>query len=137
MLKVHRTEIEHTSEMEWQGPAFWVSGRSGHNHTFTFDFHLCTVMSINHEQDGDISLTSSHVASRPRHSPPTQAESSSKAKHPLLPGPASPLIADDTIQRMRRWVYDIVVCNFDLETGPVIDRSVLRPLRGKREKENL
>ncbi|BEJ13683.1 hypothetical protein CspHIS471_0308570 [Cutaneotrichosporon sp. HIS471] len=33
-----------------------------------------------------------------------------------------PLIDDETASRMARWVKEIVVCNFDLERGPVVER---------------
>ena len=93
-------------------------------------------MSTNHEQDGDISLTTSHFAPGRSHlSNRTSTLTSASARH--APVALEPLIANDVAERIRRWVYDIIICNFDLETGPVIERSILRPTRSKRERENL
>lgn len=48
-----------------------------------------------------------------------------------------PLIDDDTATRMSRWVQDIIVCNFDLERGPVVERRAGGKRWGPGVKENV
>jgi hypothetical protein len=48
-----------------------------------------------------------------------------------------PLIGDETAQKMSRWIKEIVVCNFDLERGPVVERRVGSRRWGPGEKENV
>lgn len=48
-----------------------------------------------------------------------------------------PLVNEDTVYRMERWVKEIVVCNFDLERGPVVERKVMGRHWGPGEKENV
>jgi hypothetical protein len=106
-------------------------------------FYTIKTMSINHEQDGDISLASSHssrppnTASTSHPATPAQNPPSTWREAPKVGQHQAPFVAEPIARRMQRWVHDVVVCNFDLETGPVIDRSILRPSRSKREKENL
>jgi hypothetical protein len=38
---------------------------------------------------------------------------------------------------MERWVKEIVVCNFDLERGPVVERRVMGRRWGSGERENV
>lgn len=55
------------------------------------------------------------------------------------PGEARPppLVPEQVIRGMGRWVKEIVVCNFDLERGPVVERRVMGRRWGPGEKENV
>ncbi|EIW72107.1 hypothetical protein TREMEDRAFT_41513 [Tremella mesenterica DSM 1558] len=55
------------------------------------------------------------------------------------PGEARPppLLDDDLGRRMGRWIQEIVVCNFDLERGPVVERRAVGRRWGPGEKENV
>lgn len=48
-----------------------------------------------------------------------------------------PLITPTVRGRMDRWVKEIVVCNFDLERGPVVERRIVGRRWGPGEKENV
>lgn len=48
-----------------------------------------------------------------------------------------PLITPEVSGRMERWIKEIVVCNFDLERGPVVERRVIGRRWGPGEKENV
>jgi len=48
-----------------------------------------------------------------------------------------PLVDDETARQMARWVKEIVVCNFDLERGPVVERRVIGRRWGPGLKENV
>ena len=48
-----------------------------------------------------------------------------------------PLITPNVSGRMERWIKEIVVCNFDLERGPVVERRVIGRRWGPGEKENV
>lgn len=48
-----------------------------------------------------------------------------------------PLITPTVGGRMERWIKEIVVCNFDLERGPVVERRILGRRWGPGEKENV
>lgn len=73
------------------------------------------------------------------------AQSATSATQELqvpLPQPAPsprppPLIDDETAQKMARWVKEIVVCNFDLERGPVVERRAGGRRWGPGVKENV
>lgn len=57
---------------------------------------------------------------------------------PLVASPRPPpLVDDDCAQKMSRWVKEIVVCNFDLERGPVVERRAVGRRWGTGEKENV
>jgi len=58
------------------------------------------------------------------------------SRRPGEPRPP-PLIKDDVGRKMRRWVKEIVVCNFDLERGPVVERRAVGRRWGQGEKENV
>lgn len=48
-----------------------------------------------------------------------------------------PLIATEVANRVGRWVKEVVVCNFDLERGPVVERRIMGRRWGPGEKENV
>lgn len=48
-----------------------------------------------------------------------------------------PIVSEDVGDRMGRWVKEIVVCNFDLERGPVVERRIMGRRWGPGEKENV
>lgn len=55
-----------------------------------------------------------------------------------LPSPRPPPLVDDkTAAAMSRWVKEVVVCNFDLERGPVVERRAVGRRWGPGEKENV
>lgn len=64
-----------------------------------------------------------------------------------LPGPSdtrrqsfrqpSQFVAPDVAARMKRWVEEIVVCNFDLDRGPIVERRMLGRPWAKGEKANM
>lgn len=58
------------------------------------------------------------------------------SRRPGEPRPP-PLITPVVYQSMSRWVKEIVVCNFDLERGPVVERRVAGRRWGPGEKENV
>ncbi|WVO12525.1 hypothetical protein L204_100125 [Cryptococcus depauperatus] len=58
------------------------------------------------------------------------------SKRPGEPRPP-PLMSNDIAQRMSRWVKEIVVCNFDLERGPIVERRARGRRWGPGEKENV
>lgn len=43
----------------------------------------------------------------------------------------------DVATRMKRWVEEVVVCNFDLDRGPVVERRMLGRPWAKGEKANM
>lgn len=73
------------------------------------------------------------------------AQSATSATHELAvpiapPAPSPrppPLIDDETAHSMARWVKEIVVCNFDLERGPVVERRAGGRRWGPGVKENV
>lgn len=74
------------------------------------------------------------------------AQSATSATHAELAIPIAhaapsprppPLIDDDTAHKMARWVKEIVVCNFDLERGPVVERRAGGRRWGHGVKENV
>ncbi|KAL7418405.1 hypothetical protein Q5752_006863 [Cryptotrichosporon argae] len=58
------------------------------------------------------------------------------ARRPGEPRPP-PLVGTDVARRVGRWVKEVVVCNFDLERGPVVERRALGRRWGPGEKENV
>ena len=58
------------------------------------------------------------------------------SRQPGEPRPP-PLVNEDVKRRMARWVKEIVVCNFDLERGPVVERRAVNRRWGPGEKENV
>jgi hypothetical protein len=48
-----------------------------------------------------------------------------------------PLITPEISKRVGRWVKEMVVCNFDLERGPVVERRIMGRRWGPGEKENV
>ena len=58
------------------------------------------------------------------------------SRRPGEPTPP-PLVDEVVAQRMERWIKEIVVCNFDLERGPVVERRLLGRRWGPGEKENV
>lgn len=50
---------------------------------------------------------------------------------------APPLVDEKTARRMDRWVKEIVVCNFDLERGPVVERRAVGRRWGPGLKANV
>lgn len=67
------------------------------------------------------------------HTPSTRLGWSRRPGEPRPP----PLVNQDTVARMERWIKEIVVCNFDLERGPVVERKVMGRPWGPGEKENV
>ena len=69
----------------------------------------------------------------------TAATPSVRVGYHLLPGESRPptLITPDVASRMSRWVKEIVVCNFDLERGPVVERKIMGRPWGPGEKANV
>ncbi len=68
-----------------------------------------------------------------------QPPSPSTSRHHLAPAPLSARYAmpEDTVVAMQRWVQEIVVCNFDLDRGPVVEHRMAGRPWGKGEKENM
>jgi len=58
------------------------------------------------------------------------------SRRPGEPRPP-PLVDEQVAYRMGRWIKEIVVCNFDLERGPVVERRLLGRRWGPGEKENV
>jgi hypothetical protein len=58
------------------------------------------------------------------------------SRRPGEPRPP-PLVNEEVCRRMQRWVTEIVVCNFDLERGPVVERRAVGRRWGVGEKENV
>ena len=58
------------------------------------------------------------------------------SRRPGEPRPP-PILLEETSRRMSRWVKEIVVCNFDLERGPVVERRAAGRRWGPGEKENV
>jgi hypothetical protein len=46
-------------------------------------------------------------------------------------------VDEKTARRMDRWVKEIVVCNFDLERGPVVERRAVGRRWGPGLKANV
>ncbi len=79
-------------------------------------------------------------------SPPSRGPASATTRTPSTrlgwsrrPGEARPppLVNEEVSRKMSRWVKEIVVCNFDLERGPVVERRALGRRWGSGEKENV
>lgn len=58
------------------------------------------------------------------------------SRRPGEPRPP-PMVEQGVRRRMERWVKEIVVCNFDLERGPVVERRAVGRRWGPGEKENV
>ncbi|KAI9634049.1 uncharacterized protein MKK02DRAFT_17619 [Dioszegia hungarica] len=58
------------------------------------------------------------------------------SRRPGEPRPP-PMVEEGVRQKMERWVKEIVVCNFDLERGPVVERRAVGRRWGPGEKENV
>ncbi|WVF73087.1 hypothetical protein IAT40_007906 [Kwoniella sp. CBS 6097] len=58
------------------------------------------------------------------------------SRRPGEPRPP-PLVSEATASKMNRWVKEVVVCNFDLERGPVVERRAGGRRWGPGEKENV
>lgn len=58
------------------------------------------------------------------------------SRRPGEPRPP-PLVGGSVVEKMGRWVKEIIVCNFDLERGPVVERRVMGRRWGPGEKENV
>ncbi|WWC72010.1 uncharacterized protein I206_105969 [Kwoniella pini CBS 10737] len=58
------------------------------------------------------------------------------SRRPGEPRPP-PLVSENVSKRMSRWVKEVVVCNFDLERGPVVERRAGDRRWGPGEKENV
>lgn len=58
------------------------------------------------------------------------------SRRPGEPRPP-PMVELGVRRRMERWVKEIVVCNFDLERGPVVERRAVGRRWGPGEKENV
>lgn len=67
---------------------------------------------------------------------PTPSDKIGWTRHPGEPRPP-PLMSEDVARKMGRWVKEIVVCNFDLERGPVVERRAGGRRWGFGEKENV
>jgi hypothetical protein len=48
-----------------------------------------------------------------------------------------PLITPGIAKKVGRWFKEMVVCNFDLERGPVVERRIIGRRWGPGEKENV
>nr|XP_031861745.1 uncharacterized protein CI109_002978 [Kwoniella shandongensis]KAA5528817.1 hypothetical protein CI109_002978 [Kwoniella shandongensis] len=48
-----------------------------------------------------------------------------------------PMVPESTSRAMSRWIKEVVVCNFDLERGPVVERRAGGRRWGPGEKENV
>lgn len=48
-----------------------------------------------------------------------------------------PLITPAIARKVGRWIKEMVVCNFDLERGPVVERRIIGRRWGPGEKENV
>jgi len=48
-----------------------------------------------------------------------------------------PLITPEIARKVGRWIKEMVVCNFDLERGPVVERQIIGRRWGPGEKENM
>jgi hypothetical protein len=55
----------------------------------------------------------------------------------LGPAPSYRRLPQETVAGMQRWVHEIVVCNFDLDRGPVVEHRMAGRAWGKGEKENV
>lgn len=67
---------------------------------------------------------------------PTPSDKIGWTRRPGEPRPP-PLMNEDVARKMGRWVKEIVVCNFDLERGPVVERRAGGRRWGFGEKENV
>ncbi|KIR34079.1 hypothetical protein I352_03312 [Cryptococcus deuterogattii MMRL2647] len=67
---------------------------------------------------------------------PTPSDKIGWTRRPGEPRPP-PLMSEDVARKMGRWVKEIVVCNFDLERGPVVERRAGGRRWGFGEKENV
>lgn len=67
---------------------------------------------------------------------PTPSDKIGWARRPGEPRPP-PLVGEDVARKMGRWIKEIVVCNFDLERGPVVERRAGGRRWGLGEKENV
>ncbi|ORY33392.1 hypothetical protein BCR39DRAFT_519739 [Naematelia encephala] len=85
-----------------------------------------------------LSLIDTDTASRGPASATTRTPSMRPgwSRRPGEPRPP-PLVNDSVGKRMSRWVKEIVVCNFDLERGPVVERRAWGRRWGPGEKENV
>ncbi|WVQ72633.1 hypothetical protein IAR50_002192 [Cryptococcus sp. DSM 104548] len=67
---------------------------------------------------------------------PTPSSRIGWSRRPGDPRPP-PMMSHEVSEKMGRWVKDIVVCNFDLDRGPVVERKAGGRRWGFGEKENV
>ncbi|ODN77662.1 hypothetical protein L202_04813 [Cryptococcus amylolentus CBS 6039] len=67
---------------------------------------------------------------------PTPSSRIGWSRRPGDPRPP-PMISPEVAEKMGRWVKDVVVCNFDLDRGPVVERKAGSRRWGFGEKENV
>ncbi|WVW86151.1 hypothetical protein I302_108192 [Kwoniella bestiolae CBS 10118] len=89
---------------------------------------------IPHRSGPNSSIMSSSTSAAQIHSTPSSKLGWSR--RPGEPRPP-PLVGDATSRKMGRWVKEVVVCNFDLERGPVVERRAGDRRWGPGEKENV
>ena len=79
-------------------------------------------------------------------SPPSRGPASATSRTPSMrlgwtrrPGEPRPppLVTEEVGKKMGRWVKEVVVCNFDLERGPVVERRAMGRRWGPGEKDNV
>ena len=94
--------------------------------------------SINRSKSLSVKLPSTSPRSALESTPPARTPSA-RIGWNRQPGEARPppLVSDTVARKMSRWVKEIVVCNFDLEKGPVVERRAVGRRWGPGEKENV
>lgn len=70
--------------------------------------------------------------------------SSSNSQHHLhrparhhLQNHTTDFLPTDVAQKMQRWVQEVVVCNFDIDRGPIVERRMIGRAWGKGERANV
>ncbi|KAK8853233.1 hypothetical protein IAR55_003935 [Kwoniella newhampshirensis] len=77
--------------------------------------------------------TSSSSSSAARAGPSSRLGWTRRPGEPRPP----PMVNEMTSRKMSRWIKEVVVCNFDLERGPVVERRAGGRRWGPGEKENV
>lgn len=67
----------------------------------------------------------------------TQGTRPQLAQRHHLQNHSAKFLPSDVSEKMQRWVQEIVVCNFDIDRGPMVERRMIGRPWGKGERANV
>ena len=97
-------------------------------------------------QPQQYSFTPSPTKTRHDQAPGSSPHESSRSHHPHLHRQSvrhhlqnhmADFLPEDVARKMQRWVQEVVVCNFDIDRGPIVERRMIGRPWGKGERANV